>query len=76
MNYGNSGLDAEFVGLLGFTLADAFDFRCMQGVKLAFVLVSTAGRTPVRSWYLFFRRLDSILKPDGECTPLVFILDL
>ena len=38
MGHGDAGLDAELVGFPGFTLADAFDFRCMQSVELVFVL--------------------------------------
>ena len=34
----DTGFDAEFVGLPGFALADAFDFRRMPGVKRVFVL--------------------------------------
>ena len=34
----NAHLDPEFVRLAGLTLADALDFRCVQGVELVFVL--------------------------------------
>ena len=38
VGHGDTGLDAELVGLAGFALADALNFRCMQGVQLVFVL--------------------------------------
>ncbi len=38
VGHGNTGFNAELVGLSCFALADAFDFRRMQGVKLVLVL--------------------------------------
>ena len=35
---GNVHLDAEFIGLARFALADALDFRCVRGVQLVLVL--------------------------------------
>ena len=51
MGHGDAGLDAELVGFPGFTLADAFDFRCMQSVELVFVpsAVACGCAQPVRA---------------------------
>ena len=38
VGHGDVGLDSELMGFAGFALADAFDFRCMQGVELVLVL--------------------------------------
>ena len=38
VGHGDTGLDAKLVGLPGFALADALDFRCMQGIQLVLVL--------------------------------------
>ena len=38
VGHGNTGLDAELVRFPGFALADALDFRRMQGVQLILVL--------------------------------------
>jgi len=38
VGHGDTGLDPELVGFPGFALADALDFRCMQGVQLVLVL--------------------------------------
>ena len=43
---GDAHHDAEFIGVARFALADALDFRCVQGVQPVLVLAPLGGDAP------------------------------